>query len=102
MPTLGDTAKYVRSKNAGPFWMTIDIFCETTDSYTLIRNSKTIGPAAIARIFKANPEEVRVFELDDLKVIKISLPRPWPQGSRHERDMHSGQQYVQLLDLPLE
>jgi hypothetical protein len=55
----------------------------------------------IARIYKANLREVKVFELDDLKVIKISLPRPCPQGAPHERDMHSGQQYVQLLDLPL-
>jgi hypothetical protein len=102
MITLGNTAKYVRSKNAGPFWMTIDIFCETADSYTLIRNSKAVSPVMIARIYKANPREVKVFELDDLKVIKISLPRPCPQGSPHERDMHSGQQYVQLLDLPLE
>ena len=25
MATLGDLAKLVRSKNAGPFWLTIDI-----------------------------------------------------------------------------
>ena len=28
MATLGDLAKLVRSKNAGPFWLTIDIMFE--------------------------------------------------------------------------
>ena len=27
MSQLGDLVQKVRSKNAGPFWLTIDIFC---------------------------------------------------------------------------
>jgi len=27
MYLLGDKVKKIRSKNAGPFWITIDIFC---------------------------------------------------------------------------
>ena len=32
----------------------------------------------------------------------MSYPRAEPQGGVLERDMHSGQQYVPLLDLELE
>ncbi|MBQ6145591.1 MAG: DUF4387 family protein [Clostridia bacterium] len=31
-------------------------------------------------------------------VIKLSFPRLIPQGSRHERDMHGGQQYILLAE----
>ncbi len=36
--------------------------------------------------------------MKDLKVIKVSIPRKEPQGSKYERDMHAGQQYIPLLD----
>ncbi|MEA2725650.1 MAG: hypothetical protein QOF70_125, partial [Acetobacteraceae bacterium] len=26
MPRLGDVCRHIRSKNAGPFWITVDLF----------------------------------------------------------------------------
>ena len=40
MSKLSDVAYYVRSKNAGPFWVTIDIFCNNEESYKRIASSK--------------------------------------------------------------
>jgi hypothetical protein len=34
-------------------------------------------------------------------MIKISYPRAAPQGGVVERDLHSGQQYVYLLDVEM-
>jgi len=34
-------------------------------------------------------------------MVKISFPRAAPQGGVVERDLHSGQQYVDLLDCDL-
>jgi hypothetical protein len=34
-------------------------------------------------------------------MIKISYPRPHPQGWRGERDMHGGQQFARLLDVEI-
>ena len=39
--TLGETASYVRSKNAGPFWMTIDIFCCSEAAYRQIKAAES-------------------------------------------------------------
>src|ERR1035438_1888880 len=33
LPKLKDVCRYVRSKNAGPFWVTVDLFFDSTDSY---------------------------------------------------------------------
>ena len=101
METVGTRAKYVRSKNAGPFWVTIDIFAETDEDFRSIADGAFLKDGSVANIFKVDPELVKVFRLPDLRVVKISVPRSAPQGSKYERDMHSGQQYVQILDCVL-
>jgi hypothetical protein len=101
MGTIGKTAKYVRSKNAGPFWITIDIFCETEEAFEKLKDSKNIGPEVIAGIYGAAPDQVKRFFLPKLKIVKFSFPRLKPQGDKYERDMHGGQQYVRILDLEL-
>jgi hypothetical protein len=35
----------------------------------------------------------KVFFCDNIFTIKVSCPRPVPQGGAHDSDMHGGQQY---------
>jgi hypothetical protein len=35
----------------------------------------------------------------DLRVVKVSFPRPITQGSLHDRDMHAGQHHVPLANI---
>ena len=96
--TLGKCAKYVRSKNAGPFWMTIDIFCDDA-SYETIKSSKNLTEEKLKEVYGVSI--VEKYALDDLRVVKFSMPRPHPQGSPHDADMHAGQQYIRILDIEL-
>jgi len=98
MATLGELAKYIRSKGAGPFWVTIDIFCEDEKSYEMIKNSNNISAGYISETYNVPEENVKTFYLDNLRVVKFSYPRPKIQGSKYENDMHSGQQYVLIAD----
>jgi cytochrome c oxidase assembly protein Cox11 len=98
MVTVADTAYYVRSKNAGPFWVTVDIFCDTEESYQKFAQSKKLTKDVFAEAYGVDPNLVKIFYLSNIKVIKISYPRPYPQGGKDERDMHAGQQYAQILD----
>ena len=86
MPEIGAIARKVRSKNAGPFWLTIDIFCGDADAYRQIVQG--LSTERVATVLQANPDEVKRFDIDALNVIKISLPRPVIQGHRTDRDMH--------------
>lgn len=95
--TLAETAKYVRSKNAGPFWMTIDIFCDDDDSYDKIKNSDKLTAERLREVYGV--PMVEKYALDDLRVVKFSMPRPHPQGSPKDADMHAGQQYIRILDI---
>lgn len=98
---VSDVARYVRSKNAGPFWITADIFCDTKEDYDKIRLSPNICPVTLAKIFKVPEGTIKIFHIDHLNVIKISYPRSIPQGGPFERDMHAGQQYLPVLDIEL-
>lgn len=98
MATVKEIARYVRSKNAGPFWVTIEIFCETEEAYEKIKQSKHITPAKVAELYQVDVNKVKVFYVDNIHVIKFSYPRPMPQGYKYENDMHAGQQYIRLAD----
>ena len=99
MATIGETAYYVRSKNAGPFWVTIDIFCGTKDVFNIISASPNVSKEKVAEVYGVRPDEVKIFYIPNLNVIKLSYPRVKPQGQKYERDMHAGQQYVQIAEL---
>jgi hypothetical protein len=97
--TIGDLAGVVRSKNAGPFWLTIDVFCDTDEIFLRIARSPATDPGAIAEIYSVPADQVLIWAISSLRTIKISFPRPTPQGSVGDRDMHAGQQYVPLLSI---
>ena len=102
MPTLREVARAVRSKAAGPFWVTIDIFFATDAHYRAYARSPTLGADTVAQLYGVAAEHVRSFPVDRLRVLKITYPRPTPQAWVEERDLHSGQQYVRLLGLDLD
>ena len=97
--TVGDLATLVRSKNAGPFWLTLEIFCDSDAAYSEVAAPGVITPQRIAGVYGTDPDSVRIFRLPQLRVVKISLPRPTTQGAIADRDMHAGQQHVPLTRL---
>jgi hypothetical protein len=101
VPKLGDVCRYVRSKNAGPFWVTVDLFFDGAESYAEYHDDPAISAPTIAAIYGVDAAHVKRFEVKSLNMVKISYPRATPQGGVHERDMHSGQQFVPLLELQL-
>ena len=100
MNTIESTVKYIRSKNAGPFWLTIDAFCNNVVDTERVAAAFENNRAKIAADFQVKSEDLQIYCLKNIFVAKISLPRVPIEGSRNERDMHGGQQYVSLLDIP--
>ena len=100
MNTIESTVKYIRSKNAGPFWLTIDAFCNNVEDTERVAAAFENNRAKIAADFQVKSEDLQIYCLKNIFVAKISLPRGPSEGSRNERDMHGGQQYVSLLDIP--
>lgn len=86
MSELGDIVEKVRSKNAGPFWLTIDIFCASPEVFDRVRGA--VSTERVAALFGLDVARVKRFEIAPLNVVKFSLPRPAVQGAREDRDMH--------------
>jgi hypothetical protein len=97
--TLGDVAELVRSKNAGPFWMTIDVFFAEDADYVRVDRSGALTEEAVARLYQVDPAGVAIYRLPAIRVIKVSFPRPVTQGSFADRDLHAGQQQMPLAGL---
>jgi hypothetical protein len=97
--TLGDLALEIRSKNAGPFWLTLDAFMPDDEAYRVA--DTLITAEVISDLYRVAPESLQIFRIPELRVIKVSFPRPHLQGSLHDRDMHAGQQHVPLASLPV-
>ena len=102
MPTVNDVCTLVRSKNAGPYWVTFDLFFDGQENFARYAGSKALGPQLFAQLFGADPRMVKRFSVKSLDMVKISYPRATPQGGMVERDLHSGQQFVRLLSVELD
>lgn len=96
--TIEQTVKSIRSKNAGPFWVTIDAFCHDVEETKKVAAALDRNKDSIAKTFGVDPKDIKLFCLTNINVAKLSLPRIPIEGARDERDMHGGQQYVSLLD----
>lgn len=98
MAKVKEVCRHIRSKQAGPFWITIDFFFNDREAFEAYSGSASLNPDLFARLYGTDPEQVKSFPVPSLNVLKVSFPRKRPQGGMIERDMHSGQQYVRLLD----
>jgi hypothetical protein len=98
-PTLGELAKEVSSTNAGPFWVTMELFMRSAEDYATVADEDFIDEEVIARLYDLDPADIQIFRIPALDVVKISFPRPVAQGSLRDRDVHAGQHHVPLAAL---
>lgn len=99
MARLGDIADRLRAKNAGPFWLTIDIFCPDAEAF--VRVSNGLSTSEVAQLYAVPAQLLKRFDIAGLNVVKISMPRPTFQGSREDRDMHASQWAWLLADVEI-
>ena len=101
MTKISEMASLMRSKNAGPFTLTIDIMFYEQEKYERVKNSGAISREIVASAYKLPSEKVQFFFCDNAFAIKASLPRPYIQGDLRDADSHQGQQYAPLMDIEI-
>lgn len=104
MSRLGDLASVIRSKNAGPFQVTIDIMFGNADDYHRVLRSGAFSAAEIARRYRIAESEVAVIAFERVHAIKITIPRRWGargSGSAGDRDVYGAQQHGPIVDLEI-
>ena len=98
---LRDLAVFIRSKNAGPFMLTIDIFFNSAADCRRVIESRILSTAAVAAIYRIEPASVQIIHVQQSNALKISIPRPLAAGDVGDRDVAGGQQFSPLLDLTI-
>ena len=101
MTRLLDLCSLIRSKNAGPFWLTFDFMARDAGSYRALRDSGVLNAGLFARLYGADPARVLVVHHDGAAAVKVSFPRPVRQGDLADSDSYGGQQYAPLVDLEI-
>lgn len=102
MTKLSELAKVLRSKNSGPFELTLDILFDREESYRRVLASGAITRDAVARLYGVPVSHILVLERFDAALgIKITLLRPCASGTVHDRDVYGAQQHVPLSNLQI-
>ena len=87
---LRDVYLYIRAKNAGPFWITLDLFFDGEDSYARFRDAPALSPEAVAKIYGVDPRTIAAIRGLAAGAQDLLSPRG-PPGRGPEGDMHGGQ-----------
>ena len=95
---LKDVAKVIRSKNAGPFEITMDIIFKTNEEFHSVWDKGIVSKELVSKLYNVPIGKIITLEcFEAANAIKITLPRPRPQGTVGETDMHAAQQHVPLM-----
>jgi hypothetical protein len=98
---LADLAQVIRSKNAGPTQLTIDIFLNDAQAYAQASQSPAMSCAAVARRYGMDPAQVQRHLVPGIHAIKFVLPRQVVAGSPGDGDVYGAQQHVPMLEVRL-
>lgn len=97
--TLGNLATLIRSKNAGPFMLTIDIMFDDPERFRTVIDSGVAEPDTFSALLKIDAQQLSVYIVESALAIKVSYPRPHPSGDLVDGDIFGGQQFAPLVDL---
>ncbi len=101
MAKLGELARLIRSKNAGPFELTFDIMFDDQETFQRVKDSNALSRAVIGEIYRVPLQDVKFFVVPQALAFKASIPRPRFQGDLLDSDGHGGQQYAPLIDIEI-
>ena len=99
--TLYEMAQVLRSKNAGPFLITIDVMFSSMPEYDACVGSFALDRGRIGELYGVSGVDVRVYLFPQARAIKITLPRPVSSGGVGDRDVYGAQQHGPLGDLEI-
>ena len=99
MKKLIDYTKILRSKNAGPLFITFDLIFHTREDMRYVTQHLT--KAQIAKAYDIAEEKIDIIAYDVVNSIKITFPRKNISGSLADTDIYGCQQHVLLSAIAL-
>ena len=101
MARIRDIAEVCKSKNAGPFDLTIDVVFNDDALFRRVRDTGVLSPELFARLYKVPVEDVLFTVYDAGWAFKATLPRLVSAGDVGDTDVYGAQQHAPLLDVDI-
>lgn len=99
---LKDLAEVVRSKNSGPFEVTLDILFVRVEDYQLFKRSNILSPERLVELYHLQIKDIVQFSYFDAALgLKMTYLRSVSSGTSADRDVYGAQQYAPLLELDI-
>ncbi len=96
-------AQVIRSKNAGPYELVLDILFKTRKNYEKVKASGQLTSELIASLYNVKPEFIhRIIWFEPSNAVKIVMPRDIISGNVGDNDVYGAQQHAPLLDIKFE
>lgn len=97
---IRDVAQVIRSKNAGPFELTLDIVFKNRAAFDLFRQKRVLTEKKISSLFRISLNDISgLIYFEAANAVKITIKRPLPSGAPGDSDIYGAQQHAPLLDL---
>ncbi|MEK4230302.1 DUF4387 domain-containing protein [Solibacillus sp. FSL H8-0538] len=97
---LYEKAKILRSKNSGPFELTLDVLFDNKQAYEEVKASGVLTKEVIAKAYNIALDEIYHFiYFDQALGIKITIARKISSGSPGDRDVYGTQQHAPLMNI---
>lgn len=98
--SLIDAAKVIRSKNSGPYELTLDIIFKDRKTYDLFRRRKIITKKTVAALYRRPAGDIlKLLYFEPAHALKVTMKRPIPSGHPGETDIYGAQQHAPLLGI---
>jgi hypothetical protein len=97
-------ASVLRSKNAGPFQVTIDLILPDAASYRRVHDAGVLDSARIAALYGVPEAGVSIIPFERVHAIKVTIPRRAGlrgSGSAFDRDVYGAQQHGPIAEIEL-
>ena len=99
MAELKDFARLLRSKNAGPFLLTIDVMMGSLEQYRHVIDSNALTADVVGALLGADPATVKFYYYEPAFAIKVTVPRHLSVGDPLDNDLFGGQLFGPLARL---
>lgn len=97
---LEDLCAVCRSKNAGPFLITLDMIFKDPAAYRVVAERRLITEDLVAERYRIPSEDVVAIEyINGLNAVKATYKRRLPAGSPGDPDCFGMNQEAPLLDI---
>jgi len=97
---LTDIASVIRSKNAGPYELTLDIIFNSIEEFERVLRYDCINEKLICELYNVTPDQIiKIIAFAPAKAIKVTIKRPICSGNPGETDVYGAQQHAPLLGL---